>query len=121
MPKIFKMQHEPEEIKEEIPIRKSYYATVPLPRLEGMMFGCICDHWDITHKENGECWHNETGLCNCKKFVAKDFQLVIEITNADIFENELNKELEEDSFEYWNEFNLWRLKNETNNFRDEDA
>lgn len=112
MPIIKQMQYEPEEIKEEIVIKK-YYATVPLPKLEGMMFGCICDHWDITHKKNGECWHNETGLCKCKKFTPKDFQIIIEITNADIFESELEIPLEEDSFEWWNEFNLWRLRNGT--------
>lgn len=113
MPKIKLMRHELDESEDDEIISLKEYYTVPLPKLEGMMFGCECEHWDVTHKETGECWHDGTELCTCKKFTPRNLQIVVGITEIDVFEFETGCKFERDSFEWWNEFNLWRLKNET--------
>lgn len=115
MPKIHQITSSLVEIEEEIPIStfvKGYYATIPLPELDLMLFGCICGHLEISHKENEECGHNLTGLCKCRQFIPRKLEIVVEITTEDVFEFEVKDHSERDSLSYWSEFNLWRLKNE---------
>ncbi len=108
MPKVFKMRHNVERIKKIELETKKYYTALPLANFEA---GCICNHLLISHRENGECAYNLVGLCNCKQPIPSNAKLVCEITDLDIFEYEFSVRSERDSFEWWNEFNLWRIKN----------
>jgi hypothetical protein len=78
---------------------------------EDSIFSCSCNHPDYSHHlGEGECGYN----CGCKSFISKEFEFEVYITTTDVFEFETPEHSEKDSLSYWNEFESWRRKNETN-------
>jgi len=108
MPKIHQKQLDLIEKEQKIEI-KHYFAAL---KLEKFADSCVCGHLIISHRENGECCHNLTGLCNCKCVKPVNFELIVEITRADMFEFDVRDHSERNSLNYYSEYNLWELKND---------
>lgn len=103
MPQIFK-----QEI--EINIPKIIEKRILLRSLKNQMYGCTCQHLNGGHYLcYGKCYYPN---CDCKEFKSMELNIEVTITNADIYEFENPDHEIRDSFAWWNEFELWRQKNE---------
>lgn len=79
------------------------------------MFYCTCLHPENNHHEFNNFICTYSGMyCECQGLLPLNLKLIITISEIDIFEMETENLPEKDSFEYWNEFNLWRIRNENN-------
>lgn len=82
---------------------------------EMLFFLCICGHLDTGHKLcKGECdypqFDNLNKRCECKKFESIEFSLKINISKLDLFKFENQDSLDEESPQFWLDFERWNDK-----------
>lgn len=75
------------------------------------MWICECGHPISGHRLcEGKCDYEQPKPCECLEYVSISFDIIVEITEADIFEREVSEHSERDSLNWWTEFNLWRKR-----------